>query len=290
MLFSVMIMQAQQVVHTVQRGETLESIAQKYQVTKEAITKNNPNVDDSFYVGMKLNIPAEKQEKQYINTTEQRQDDETCTLHNDGKEQYEKVTYPPSENKSLRNTWHFTFRLGPSFYGKEKKGGMNKENGYTSTFSQSWGYEADLGAHYYFLENLYVSAMIGYLQASSLSHLNEIGSLISTSVVSHNVIMPLELGFYYPFSRYLGVLLEAGPTLYYAVDGYTKINKEKITFSEMEDKYNTKIDRFGAYLRLGGGFNIFGFRLQGYYGIPLSKFPGSSKKKGFWGITLGCEM
>ena len=58
MLLSVMVAQAQQVVHTVQRGETLESIAAKYHVTKEAITKNNPYASDAFYVGLKLYIPT----------------------------------------------------------------------------------------------------------------------------------------------------------------------------------------------------------------------------------------
>jgi hypothetical protein len=58
MLLSVMVAQAQQVVHTVQRGETLESIAEKYHVTKETITQNNPNAKDAFYVGLKLYIPT----------------------------------------------------------------------------------------------------------------------------------------------------------------------------------------------------------------------------------------
>lgn len=62
MLLSVMVMQAQQVVHTVQRGETLESIAEKYHVTKETITQNNPNATDAFYVGLKLYIPTTQSE------------------------------------------------------------------------------------------------------------------------------------------------------------------------------------------------------------------------------------
>ena len=48
--------------HTVTRGETIESIAQKYGVTVEAIKQANPNMGSMFYVGMKLNIP-EVQEK-----------------------------------------------------------------------------------------------------------------------------------------------------------------------------------------------------------------------------------
>lgn len=57
LLLSYMFMMAQQVSHTVQRGETLESIAQKYQVSVDAIKQANPNTSDAFFVGMKLIIP-----------------------------------------------------------------------------------------------------------------------------------------------------------------------------------------------------------------------------------------
>ena len=48
---------AQQVTHVIQRGETLESIAQKYQVTVDAIKQTNPDAVNMIYVGMRLIIP-----------------------------------------------------------------------------------------------------------------------------------------------------------------------------------------------------------------------------------------
>lgn len=44
--------------HVVNRGETLESIAQKYGVTTEQIIKSNPQAAQFVYVGMELTIPA----------------------------------------------------------------------------------------------------------------------------------------------------------------------------------------------------------------------------------------
>ena len=44
--------------HTVQRGETIESIAEKYNVSAADITKANPDAAKFFYTGMKLKIPA----------------------------------------------------------------------------------------------------------------------------------------------------------------------------------------------------------------------------------------
>lgn len=50
--------QSQTVTHVVQRGETLESIAEYYKVSVEDINKANPNADGIVYVGMKLVVPA----------------------------------------------------------------------------------------------------------------------------------------------------------------------------------------------------------------------------------------
>lgn len=50
--------QSQTVTHVVQRGETIESIAEYYKVSVEDINKANPNADGMFYVGMKLVVPV----------------------------------------------------------------------------------------------------------------------------------------------------------------------------------------------------------------------------------------
>ena len=50
--------QSQTVTHVVQRGETLESIAEYYKVSVEDINKANPNADGIIYVGMKLVVPV----------------------------------------------------------------------------------------------------------------------------------------------------------------------------------------------------------------------------------------
>ena len=50
--------QSQTVTHVVQRGETLESIAEYYKVSVEDINMANPNAEGIVYVGMKLNIPT----------------------------------------------------------------------------------------------------------------------------------------------------------------------------------------------------------------------------------------
>lgn len=57
MLLSFTALMAQQITHTIQRGETIESIAQKYNVSVDALKKANPDISELFFVGLKLNIP-----------------------------------------------------------------------------------------------------------------------------------------------------------------------------------------------------------------------------------------
>ena len=52
--------QSQVVTHIVQRGETLESIANDYHISVIDINKANPNADGVVHVGMKLVVPVQK--------------------------------------------------------------------------------------------------------------------------------------------------------------------------------------------------------------------------------------
>ena len=45
------------VTHTVERGETVESIAKKYNVTPQDIINANPDAAEFVFAGMKLEIP-----------------------------------------------------------------------------------------------------------------------------------------------------------------------------------------------------------------------------------------
>ena len=54
--------QTQSVTHVVQRGETIESIAEYYHVSVDDINKANPNADGLVYVGMKLVVPTNTKE------------------------------------------------------------------------------------------------------------------------------------------------------------------------------------------------------------------------------------
>lgn len=295
-LLSFSIAMAQQQYHTIQSGETLESIAKKYKVSVEDLVQANPEALSKMYEGMQLTIPQSDKRKKEVDRDDKAEIDYQSAQDTsyDYSSTAQDVANAPlaidDENKndqeSRKNTWHFAFRLGPSFFKSEKSSsGSGRNRSYSS--SRSTGYEVALGAHYYFLENLYGSAMLGYYQTSFSSYALQYGSSLSTESVSKNIQLPIEVGVELPISKLVGLFLEAGPTLLYAVDGYVKTNGEKKSFSEIEE--DAKIDRFSAILKLGGGLRLGGFRVQAFYGIPLTK-PERGEKKNFWGITIGFEM
>ncbi|MDE6022726.1 MAG: LysM peptidoglycan-binding domain-containing protein [Muribaculaceae bacterium] len=50
------------IVHTVSRGETIESIAEKYRITTEKLLEVNVDASSLFYIGQKLQIPIEQKD------------------------------------------------------------------------------------------------------------------------------------------------------------------------------------------------------------------------------------
>lgn len=46
--------------HTVQKGESIESISKMFQISEEELCAANPGIETLFYIGLKLNIPDVK--------------------------------------------------------------------------------------------------------------------------------------------------------------------------------------------------------------------------------------
>ena len=293
-VFSFSFAMGQQQYHTIQSGETLESIAKKYKVSVDDLVQANPEALSKMYEGMQLTIPQSGKSKRKVDRenksgigyqpVQEFSYDNSSTVQDNATVE---MTNENSDGQDFRkNTWHFAFRLGPSFFkGEKSSSGSGRNKSFSS--SSSTGYEMALGAHYYFLENLYGSAMLGYYATYFTSVGTYYGTTTSVSSESKNIQLPIEIGFVLPISKLIGLVLEAGPSFLYAVDGYVKTNGEKKSFSEIEK--DSKIDRFSVLLKLGGGLKFGGFRVQGFYGIPLTKVQGG-EKKGFWGITLGAEF
>ena len=129
--------QSQTVTHVVQRGETIESIAEFYKVSVEDINKANPNVDGIVYVGMKLNIPTNSNQNHV--TKEKRQSVKEVANHNVkyqntdnyiAKENGENMSnHRTTSNNSLEygegSSFSFLYQSDAKLYGLQMEMGTN---------------------------------------------------------------------------------------------------------------------------------------------------------------------
>ncbi len=164
--------QIQTVTHVVQRGETLESIAEYYKVSVDDINKANPNADGMVYVGMKLNIPtnsntstkkdiAVSNDNQEIKETPTTSKSKVATTSPSTKKNYDanKTTIDLNDYSFYGLFYRASFEdAGAGFYGL----------GGTALTTSGWGANFYIGANYGLAEKhfdgvcFYIGPSYGY--------------------------------------------------------------------------------------------------------------------------------
>ncbi|MCI6509692.1 MAG: outer membrane beta-barrel protein [Prevotella sp.] len=258
--------QSQTVTHVVQRGETLESIAEYYKVSVEDINKANPNAEGIVYVGMKLNIPTSS--KPQIVSNIDNQSGSTYTQGNNIKHHSNDKVYQEHKYKAAKNEdekvgkFEFAGELGFGFI----KGADN------------FMYEATIGANYRLPYNLYVGARIGYNSANYIGLTKYEGRSIKVEQKYHFIEIPLELGYSFKnASETLGLMPFIGFNTNIGLSGKNKLR----TFgsSGKEESQKVKIGgKVGIGARVGVRVYLWGFDITGSYQIPLN-----DKQKGWFG-------
>ena len=258
--------QSQTVTHVVQRGETLESIAESYKVSVEDINKANPNADGIVYVGMKLNIPTSSKTQIVSNNDNQGgstyiQGNNINHHSNDKVNQEHKYNTAKNEDEKV-GKFEFAGELGFGFI----KGADN------------FMYEATIGANYRLPYNLYVGARIGYNSANYIGLTKYEGRSIKVEQKYHFIEIPLELGYSFKnASETLGLMPFIGFNTNIGLSGKNKLR----TFgsSGKEESQKVKIGgKVGIGARVGVRVCLWGFDITGSYQIPLN-----DKQKGWFG-------
>ena len=258
--------QSHTVTHVVQRGETLESIAEYYKVSVEDINKANPNADGIVYVGMKLNIPTSSKTQIVSNNDNQGgstyiQGNNINHHSNDKVNQEHKYNTAKNEDEKV-GKFEFAGELGFGFI----KGADN------------FMYEATIGANYRLPYNLYVGARIGYNSANYIGLTKYEGRSIEVEQKYHFIEIPLELGYSLKnASETLGLMPFIGFNTNIGLSGKNKLR----TFgsSGKEESQKVKIGgKVGIGARVGVRVCLWGFDITGSYQIPLN-----DKQKGWFG-------
>ena len=254
--------QSQTVTHVVQRGETLESIAEYYKVSVEDINKANPSADGIVYVGMKLNIPTSSD---FAKTTPKEAPKNMAPIQ-------KQVTENHTENYVKHNdTQNNDEKVGKFEFAGELGFGFIKG-------ADNFMYEATVGANYRLPYNIYVGARIGYNSANYIVLTKYEGRSIEVEQKYHFLEIPLELGYALKnTSETLGVIPFVGFNTNIGLSGKNKLRT--LGTGGKTESQKVKIGgKVGLGARVGVRVCLWGFDITGSYQIPLN-----DKQKGWFG-------
>lgn len=250
--------QSQTVTHIVQRGETIESIAEYYNVSVEDIDKANPNMDGVVYVGLKLNIPTSSVQPKTSSRdvsieTSQTQEltPERAPIKNVSKE--DKKYSASSEDK----------KYGKFIIASEFGYGFIKG-------SRNFMYEFTIGANYTLPYNLYVGARIGYNSANYNESIKIEGKNINAEQKCHFLQIPIEFGYSLKNeSESLGLIPFVG---FNTNIGWSGKYKQRIlgTGGEESSKKLKIGGKVGIGARVGIRVHLMSLDITGSYQIPLN--------------------
>lgn len=247
--FNVAMAQMNTVKHTVNRGETLSSIAQRYGTTTDKIVELNPEAAQFIYVGMELTVPvvaaSEAQptaQAPASNVTHYPVAQGAGTVYN----------ISASNEDSEGPGWGIAMDIGLGF--PDIDGGKT--------------YEIALSVPYWFNEKesgLFASAGLGY-SSSFGSSSERVGHYTASSSYSISLIsIPLKVGYAITGNKNIALTPYIGLNLGITVAGNTKIK-----YGGEEQKYKIESGKFAPDFRLGAYLRLWGVNLGGHFAVPIS--------------------
>lgn len=260
--------QSQIVTHVVQRGETIESIAEYYKVSVADINKANPNADGIIYVGMKLNIPASTSPKNETRT------EKTTTSGISSNENTSYIPQSSTTKKSYDNetTLGLQFARVKASYLFPTEMEKSSRGHYRSSYNLSFVLEGE----YVFNPNTFAGFGLGYMaQGSCNSDRNQDEDGIRYQQYKsqyHYVMVPLCIGYRMPITKNVNIDAYTGPVVTCVVAGnsqYRTSTSEEWNKTKLKDMKNVKY--FTPFWNIGARVNLWSFELGAEYWYLLTK-------------------
>lgn len=244
--------------YKIQRGESIESIAKDHGVTVDDIIKANPNVDGTFYAGMKIIIPSKRNEVKEEVHEEQAVGNGVSAMNAPEVAKTDDETHKLGDIEVTGET-AITYQ---DFNGDGGKG-----------FSGGYGLEFAFGAKAWLSETAYLKGLLGckgrcLLYKSSTARAMTGDEHASGTFGSYSIYLPLYIG-----AKINNIFIEAGPYFDYIVYG-----KNEIGSGKNEIKGKVKDGKFSTGLSVKAGYNSFGVS----FGLGLTDFADAKKCKEFF--------
>lgn len=250
--------------HTVQRGESLQSIADKYKVSVAQLVEANPGSDNLFYVGLILNIPTSKEV--VIDRTGDVTQEPALPLNQPKNQTIAEV----KQGTDVESTFQ---EVGPGydFAMVLEYGFLSKPEGVSGS---NWTYGVTVGINYFFNEigkKLFVGARVGYNSANYSMSARYQGDYVSSEMTSHFISIPLNVGYAISSDdKRFAISPLAGFDINLCVSGNQKYKVRGSYGYSDENKVKLK-KKMGLDARVGAQLRLWGFDVGVSYIIPLDK-------------------
>lgn len=231
---------AQQVnytVHTIERGETLESIATKYHVSVNAIKKANPDALDMIYVGMKINIPKSSNE-------EPQQVDNNTNTKIDSRGYQSAIISNASNETPKFETELFAGATFSTYTGDDVK-----------NTDMQIGFNGGVTGRYYIVNNFFAEASLMFTTKGYKSKKKN-----GPKMTTYNIDVPINIGYRFMLSDDISLKIKAGPYITYAIGGEQEAENVKTKLKDIKS-FNT----FNVGIDAGIALDFHHFILSGTY-------------------------
>ncbi|MCC8118247.1 MAG: LysM peptidoglycan-binding domain-containing protein [Bacteroidales bacterium] len=258
--------------YIVDRGDTLETIAQKFGVTQQQIIDLNPDAASFIYVGMELQIPASSANP--ANTANPVSANTTVTYNapsNQFQQNAVKVESESSANDNSEQKWGCFIQMGLGFI---KNKSVSDKSTYSSARMDVTSFAATINGFYDFYQGAKAFVGLGYRSSDSYAYESEIGSHSSLEQNNHFLTVPLGLG--YTFGSFSKIGLTPIAAFDFNIGLKSKI-KGKQNGSDVSMP-KPKTPKTCVDFQLGAHIHLWGFGIFGSYHFPVNK-----KQKGYFG-------
>jgi hypothetical protein len=229
--------------HTVDRGETLTSIAKRYATTEAKIIELNPDANQFVYVGMELLIPIVSSTPESgitVDADNSKKSETSNASYTTDKE------YKTADNSAEESQLRFCMEIGYGFLDKIYDGGS------------AFAYEATVGVNYTAIADLYVGGRIGY--NSSYYSYNRI------TQTYHLLSIPIEVGYIFATAdRKFGFIPFAGFDFNIGLSGNYKDKSDRTESTKF--KIGGKL---GVDFKVGIRLRLYEFNISAGYHIPTN--------------------
>lgn len=285
MLFGIATYAQNTILHVVQRGETLETIASKYGVTVDDLKQFNEGTDQFFYAGMKLTIPKKSTPVHNSINSDGRKEEYVTAADSSAAGKLMQYNYENDrsanrhEDKLAKYKIYFNYQFN-------RDNSTDKKNGVTTTTRMNHStYEINIVRQFWLNDLFSFNAGLGYNNTKIETDFTSVAGNLhdnwkennTRKVTSNSLIIPIEL------QADLGLLLfHVGLRNQIAMSGYMESDSEKEKF-----KFNSFSDRYFSSAYVGGDIRLGNLIMGADYNFSVSNSDLFDDTKGSWSFRIG---